>query len=269
MKRIKSRAQVVRSTQSKLRSRKPLIESLQARIAMAADMMFVKDINTLAETVGGTPSEFVQVGTTMYFTASGSATGRELWKTDGTEAGTVLVKDIALRVTTSEPAYRTNVNSTLYFTADNITNGMEIWKTDGTNAGTVRTTTVTSDPIGIAPTTLGTFRGGLVFAAVDGVHGSELWGQVSNVAPTDILLSGNSVPENSAVPTTIDILSSIDPDVGDTITYTLVPGTGDVDNTSFKIVGTTLSAKNSFDFETKPAYSLRIRTIDLGGLFTE
>ena len=34
------------------------------------------------------------VGQTLFFSAVDGASGRELWKSDGTEAGTVLVKDI-------------------------------------------------------------------------------------------------------------------------------------------------------------------------------
>ena len=34
------------------------------------------------------------VGDTLFFTADDGVNGNELWKSDGTEAGTVLVKDI-------------------------------------------------------------------------------------------------------------------------------------------------------------------------------
>src|SRR5262249_54185657 len=66
----------------------------------------------------------------------------ELWKSDGTAAGTVMVKDIIPGGAGSNPggAYGyifTNVNGTLYFSADDGAHGQELWKSDGTAAGTV------------------------------------------------------------------------------------------------------------------------------------
>ena len=63
---------------------------------------------------------------------------------------------------------------------------------------------------------------------------------VSNVneAPTDIALSGSSVPENQASGTTVGTLSATDPDAADTHSYSLVAGAGSTDNASFTIVGT-------------------------------
>ena len=55
---------------------------------------------------------------TLFFTANDATTGRELWKSDGTAAGTVLVKDINPGSDSSGPSYLTNVNGTLFFTAD-------------------------------------------------------------------------------------------------------------------------------------------------------
>ena len=37
------------------------------------------------------------MGGKLFFTANDGKNGRELWKTDGTKAGTVLVKDIEAR----------------------------------------------------------------------------------------------------------------------------------------------------------------------------
>ena len=43
---------------------------------------------------GSSPRRLVVVGETLFFSASDGTRGRELWKTDGTRAGTVLVKNI-------------------------------------------------------------------------------------------------------------------------------------------------------------------------------
>ncbi len=62
--------------------------------------------------------------------------------------------------------------------------------------------------------------------------------------------------------TTVDTL-------GDTFTYTLVSGPGATDNGAFTITGDTLSINASPNFEAKSSYSIRVRTTDQGGLFTE
>jgi mRNA-degrading endonuclease HigB of HigAB toxin-antitoxin module len=64
-------------------------------------------------------------------------------------------------------------------------------------------------------------------------------------------------------------LSTIDPDSGNTFTYSLVAGSGDIDNSWFNISGTQFRASASLDFETKSTYSVRVRTTDQGGLTFE
>ena len=63
------------------------------------------------------------VGSTLYFQASNGTNGYELWKSDGSADGTVMVKDINLGAASSSPAYLTAVGSTLYFQASNGANG--------------------------------------------------------------------------------------------------------------------------------------------------
>lgn len=88
----------------------------------------------------------------------------------------------------------------------------------------------------------------------------------ANETPTDIELSNNTVFENAAIDTLVGTLSSTDPDVGEIFTYLLVSGVGDSDNALFKVVGETLRTSAVFDYEKETSYSVRIRTIDVGGL---
>src|SRR5207248_6883299 len=96
-----------------------------------------------------TPGNLTNVNGTLFFSAYDGTDGQELWKSDGTVAGTVLVKDIypgAYYPTgyysspygphSSSPSNLTNVNGTLFFTANDGTHGSELWKSDGTTTGT-------------------------------------------------------------------------------------------------------------------------------------
>lgn len=74
----------------------------------------------------------------VYFQGNTTATGKELWVTDGTDAGTTLVRDILIGTASSNPGDRfTIVNNQLFFTARTAVHGIELWKTDGTTAGTI------------------------------------------------------------------------------------------------------------------------------------
>ena len=95
----------------------------------------------------------------------------------------------------------------------------------------------------------------------------------ANQAPTDIQLSNSSIAENQPSGTDVGTLTTTDPDVGDTHTYTLAnTGCGGgpfPDNSSFQIGGggnDTLQSAASFDFETKSSYTVCVRSTDSGSL---
>jgi LPXTG-site transpeptidase (sortase) family protein len=90
-----------------------------------------------------------------------------------------------------------------------------------------------------------------------------------NETPTAINLSNASVDENKPANTVVGDLSTIDPDAGDTFTYTLVSGSGSADNDSFNISDSSLHTSDSFDYETQNSYTVRVRSTDSGGLWTE
>ena len=86
-----------------------------------------------------------------------------------------------------------------------------------------------------------------------------------NDAPGGIALSNATVDENQPAGATVGSFATMDVDLGDTHTYTLVSGTGDADNASFQITGGTLKTMAAFDFETKAIYSIRAETRDSAG----
>lgn len=93
--------------------------------------------------------------------------------------------------------------------------------------------------------------------------------EARNTAPTNITLSATTVNENNTAGAAIVDITATDVNIGEAFTYSLVSGTGDTDNASFTIDGSSLRAVNSFDFETRTTYSLRLRVTDKGGLSFE
>lgn len=75
----------------------------------------------------------------LLFVANDAAHGTELWRTDGTPAGTLLVRDIAaINREGAFPRGLQGLGSTLLFLARDEEHEMALWKSDGTAGGTVR-----------------------------------------------------------------------------------------------------------------------------------
>jgi ELWxxDGT repeat protein len=85
---------------------------------------------------GSNPRELTNAAGLVFFTADDDVHGRELWITDGTAAGTRLIRDIRPGPGGSRPRKLTPVGGRLYFVATDGTRGRELWVSDGTRAGT-------------------------------------------------------------------------------------------------------------------------------------
>ena len=90
-----------------------IVELLETRALLAADLPPLLDINATTD-AHTYPDRIVEVNGISYFSATASTTGKELWKSDGTASGTVLVKDIFPGIGSSNPDKLTNVNGTLF-----------------------------------------------------------------------------------------------------------------------------------------------------------
>lgn len=115
----------------------------------------------------------------VYFSGydDSSSEGYELWKSDGTTEGTVVVKDIKPGSAGSSPRYFAYLNGKTYFVADDGTHGGELWVTDGTEEGTVmiKDIFVGDEYDDGYPQSITAEGDKLFFTADDGTHGRELW----------------------------------------------------------------------------------------------
>jgi ELWxxDGT repeat protein len=124
-------------------------------------------------------SSLVAIGETIFFDASTPETGYELWRSDGTESGTILLADIAPGPATSDPRSMIAVGDVVFFTADDGARGRTLWRV-GRATGAIRVIDASlgyTRLLGPGPErSLSLFRDLLFFPGDDGTHGSELWG---------------------------------------------------------------------------------------------
>lgn len=108
----------------------------------------------------------IAVDDVLYFRADDGVSGSELWRSDGTESGTTLVKDIQGGPNGSGPGMFAQVDGMLFFTAFT---GSQLWRSNGSAAGTqlVRSFTVVTWLYG--------HQGTLFFAGDPDNTGQELW----------------------------------------------------------------------------------------------
>jgi ELWxxDGT repeat protein len=140
----------------------------------AAGTRMVRDLNprnsgvpifTVGDTIAG-------LGNHFYFRGDDGVGGAELWRTDGTPAGTTLVRDLVPGRFGAFPFGLLRAGRLVYFVAADGRGGTTLWRTDGTTVGTRRLELAD----GAFPTqemvTLGRL---VIFTAVDERHGQEIW----------------------------------------------------------------------------------------------
>ena len=167
----------------------------------------VKEINEEGDIIpypggGFTP---VVIGGIYYFKANDGEGGgpgdhgAELWRSDGTPAGTRMVKDINPGVTSTNFSWVHRVGHRLFLAVTD-GKGNELWVSDGTAGGTHRVKDIWPGSGSSNPYYLGSIGSTLYFAAKDGSdgHGVELWKSDGTAAGTKMVRDINSGPGDSS-----------------------------------------------------------------------
>nr|NCR87403.1 hypothetical protein [Microcystis aeruginosa K13-05] len=208
----------------------------------AAGTVLVRDIRPGSYgsySYSSSPRYLTAVGSTLYFTANDGLNGFELWKSDGTAAGTVLVADIIPGASSSNPGNLTAVGSTLYFTANDNVNGNELWKSDGTAAGTVLAADIIPGASGYGPSSLKVVGNTLFFTANNGVNGQELWA---------LNVGGPTVPTLAIAATNANQTEGNSGSKAFTFTVTRAVNTTGSNNVSWAVTGSGSNPANATDF---------------------
>jgi ELWxxDGT repeat protein len=155
-----------------------------------------------------TLGKMVRVGSRIFFDADGGE-GVELWRSDGTTNGTVLVKDIFAGNGSGSPDELTAVGSIVYFVADNGVSGREIWKSNGTASGTSMVKDILAGKGPSKPSGLTNVNGKLFFAASDGGRNNELWMSDGSYAGTRMVKNINSTEGSGSFPKDLTAVNGV------------------------------------------------------------
>jgi len=148
----------------------------------AAGTVLVKDIAPGPDGslfAGRSRVNWAAIGNTLYFIADDGSSGMELWKSDGSAAGTVRVADINPGYGGSNPGWLQAVGDTLFFSAASpgglSSFGNRLWKSDGTTAGTMPVADASSWGPPLNPEWLTAVGNTLYFTATNTPDGTTPW----------------------------------------------------------------------------------------------
>jgi len=155
-------------------------------------------LDVSAGSLSSVPSGMTAVGPVVYFAASRGDVGRELFKSDGTSQGTVLVKDVLPGTGSSlqthpEAISFGSLNGRVYFPATTVSglggqSQTELWSSDGTAGGTALVADINPTSGGVPSAALfAPLDNRLLFTGNNGTSGIELWSTDGTAAGTTML----------------------------------------------------------------------------------
>ena len=119
------------------------------------------------------PSDFAALGDRVVFVANDGTHGREIWGSDGTRAGTSMLRDIQPGAEAGLFARTVAAGPYVYFSATDSAHGTELWRTDGTSAGTLLVADIVAGAGSSDAQPEATIEGRLVFTTR--IAGLEVW----------------------------------------------------------------------------------------------
>jgi ELWxxDGT repeat protein len=189
------------------------------------DVQMVKDIWPQPSGIHDYPGSILSLtraGSLIYFVGTnGPDNGPQLWKTDGTNNGTEVVRFIGVGPEGARPYLLTGFRNRLYFVARPGTTpgGTSLWRTDGQMANTVEVKVLSNANQAVKNCQPAITGGHLFFPVHDNNFGTELWTSDGTTDGTRRLTDTNPGQNDGAIGC---------PEAGGPNVYIFARGTGNV-----------------------------------------
>ena len=163
-------------------------------VSHAGSVNLIKDVFGTEIPADSSPEFWGASGGRALFAATSPQSGRELWRSDGTTAGTQLLREFETGTGGGAPSQSLSINGRVLFFVGGF--DRELWASDGTDAGTVRLAAIGRDPV---PRWLASGSAGYALASIqDTSTGSyDLWRTDGTASGTFRVLTGRQVTANA------------------------------------------------------------------------